>query len=77
MLTVGESSWLVSDRVEFELTAPPVPVEAVRPYREGTYRVHFLDGHTQLLEGVSHFEDLSEWEFVEGIAQPPRELVES
>ena len=76
-VTIGVDSWSVDELIELELAGPPVPVESVRPYREGTWRVHFLDGSTQLLEGVERFEELSVWEFHEGIARPPRELVES
>jgi len=71
---LGDAKWPVSMLSSFELAPIPKPPEPVKPYRVGTYRVWFFDGTSSLLESVDRWEDMSDWVFKDGYAQPPERV---
>lgn len=72
---LGDERWPISQLGAFLLAEPVTPKPVEHPYRPGTWRVHFQDGSSSLLEGVSHFEDLADWVFGDGgMAVPPAEV---
>jgi len=71
---LGDAKWPVSQLASFELAPIPKPPEPVKPYKVGTFRVWFYDGSSSLLESVDRWEDLSDWVFVDGTAQPPEQV---